>query len=78
MARADQSAKKLHKLTDDLCAAGQADMVDAAVVTLQALLNGAVALGHVRRFPGFAAEAVAHAVVVSPSPKPKKASKRHD
>ena len=43
-----------------ICATEQTDVIQAAEATLRALLNGAVALRHLRIYPAVAGEAVKH------------------
>jgi hypothetical protein len=50
------------RMVEALCDTGQDDMIEAAEQCLRALLNGAIALGHLRMYPRFAAEAVHHSL----------------
>lgn len=52
------AAARLHRLVDALSATEQQDVLRAAEASLGALLDGAVALQHMRMYPEFAAEAV--------------------
>ena len=54
--------QKLHDLVRALCATEQADFIAAADTAMEALVNGAVALKHLRMYPSFAAEAVQDAI----------------
>ena len=60
---ADREAK-LHSLVQAICATGQSDVIAAAQVMLEALVDGSVALKHMRMYPSFMAEAVRDAIEV--------------
>ena len=66
-----KAEQRLHNLVDGICAAGQPDITEAAVVILAALLNGGVALRHMRMYPQFAAEAVHQVLSPKKTLKPK-------
>lgn len=57
---------RMTSLVESICASEQTDMMRSAEAALIGLLNGAVALRHLRMYPNFAAEAVVNAVTHKP------------
>ena len=49
---------RMRSLVDSICATEQDDIILAAEAALIGLLNGAMALKHIRMYPSFLAEAV--------------------
>jgi hypothetical protein len=59
--------QKLRRLTEQICAAGQAHILDAAADALRRLLDAVLVLARIQSMP---------AAPVIPMPKPKKVAKK--
>jgi hypothetical protein len=66
------------RLVKRICGTEQQDMIKTAESILGALLNGAVALRHMRMYPQFLGEAVERVLSTKPKPsvKPKRQQKQ--